>query len=412
MVETVLAVDAEFFQDGNALSSGEAMVLQAQGSYLLASFEGRLLMDSETAYDQLDDLFASHNYLALFREKEGKHVVHVMNGRIDPPPRPWWPNLLLFIATLFSLLYVGAVMAINEVAASNSALAQSLADNLLLNLWRGLPYALSLMLILGSHELGHYFAARRHKLAVTLPYFIPYPPLFGPSPFGTFGAFIQLRQPMRNRKVLMDVGAAGPLAGMVFAVPVLLIGLHTSQVGPLSPGIMEGNSVLYALAKILTFGHFLPDGRFDVFVNQLAWAGWTGLFVTGLNLIPIGQLDGGHVLYSLIGEHARRLYYPIMIAFVALILLAANGLWLMFILLLFLGRIYATPLDGITRLDSRRQIIAAFTLIVFFLVFVPTPLTINTGSGDNSTFFGVANPFLVGALMVFGAQTARRWLPW
>ena len=175
-------------------------------------------------------------------------------------------------------------------------------------LWRGLPYTIAILLILGSHELGHYFAARHHKLAVTLPYFIPAPFI---SLIGTFGAFIQLREPMRNRKVLLDVGAAGPLTGLVFAIPILLIGLATSQVGPIQPGgMVEGNSLLYALAKIIVFGRFLPNGSVDVYVNQLAWAGWTGLLVTALNLIPIGQLDGGHILYSLIGERARMPVLP------------------------------------------------------------------------------------------------------
>src|SRR5690606_26585459 len=127
---------------------------------------------------------------------------------------------------------------------------------------------------LGSHELGHYFAARHHKIAVTLPYFIPAPFV---SFLGTFGAFIQLREPMRNRKVLLDIGAAGPLTGLIFPIPIVFIGLATSTVGPMTPGgYLEGNSFLYALAKTIVFGRFLPDGQVDVYMNQLAMAGWAG----------------------------------------------------------------------------------------------------------------------------------------
>ena len=151
--------------------------------------------------------------------------------------------------------------------------------------------------------MGHYFAARHHKLAVTLPYFIPAPFI---SLIGTFGAFIQLREPMRNRKVLLDVGAAGPLAGLVFAVPILLIGLATSSVGPLQVGgMVEGNSMLYALAKMIIFGRILPNGAVDVYVNQLAWAGWTGLLVTGAEPDPdwaVGRRS--HPLFA--DRRARR----------------------------------------------------------------------------------------------------------
>jgi membrane-associated protease RseP (regulator of RpoE activity) len=268
--------------------------------------------------------------------------------------------------TLFSVLAVGALLDLNEVS-----------SRIYTEIWRGIPYAASILLILGAHEMGHYVAARRHKLAVTLPYFIPVP-FLALTLVGTMGAFIQLRQPMRNRKMLFDVGAAGPLTGLIFAVPILLIGLANTHVVPIpaSAGTYEGDSLFYAAAKTVTFGHYLPDGRLDVCIdcNQLAWAGWVGLLVTALNLIPIGQLDGGHVLYSLIGEHARRLYYPLLIALCALSVVA--NMWIIWVvLMLIFGRIYATPLDMITPLDNRRRSLAIFTLIVAVLVFVPMPLS-------------------------------------
>lgn len=377
-VGTVLLIETEAFLPADESAEMDYQVVGGLGSRIVATFEGSLLLDSEEAYDKLDQLLAPTNHLAVFRMAKSdnpaiQHTVHVITGRLNPKPRPWWPNLLLFIATLFSVLLVGMDLAINQIANENLPLARELASRGFLELFRGLPYALSILLILGAHELGHYFAARRHKLAVTLPYFIPVPFI---SLFGTMGAFIQLRQPMRNRKMLLDVGAAGPLAGLIFAVPILLIGLSQTRLIDMGGGgFYEGDSIFYATAKIITFGKFYPDGEKDVCINcdQMAWAGWTGLLVTALNLIPIGQLDGGHVLYALIGERARRLYYPLLGVMVALVFVADT--WFIWVLLLlFFGRVYATPLDMITPLDNRRKWVAIISMIAFVLIFIPAPL--------------------------------------
>jgi len=321
---------------------------------------GHLRIDSEAAYSVLDAEFLPMNYHVLFTtDDQGQHIVMALKGRIRPKPRPWWPNALLLFLTLLSLLFVGA---------EHDA---GMRDSTDLVLWRGLPYAASIIMILGFHELGHYFAARHHGVHVTLPYFIPLPLGF----FGTLGAFIQLREPMRNRKVLFDVGVAGPLAGLIVAVPILIIGLATSDVEPLPDAAyyLEGDSVLYASAKLAIFGEMLPNNTEDVFINQLAKAGWTGLFITGLNLIPIGQLDGGHVIFTLLGKQAQRLYMPVLFGF--LVLSFFNSAWLVWTILLFLlGRTYAVPLDTITDLDQRRRWLGYAALIIFVLVFVPNPL--------------------------------------
>jgi hypothetical protein len=406
MVMSVLRIERELMvMDEQAAS--ENLLLLGPNSHLIASYEGQLLLPSEEAYEKLDALLAPINQLALFREAEGKHIVHVVEGRVRPGARPWWPNALLFIATLFSMLYLGTSMAAAEIGLNDPLMEARIIDNLLPNLWRGLPYAISLLLILGAHELGHYFAARYHKLSVTLPYFIPAPPPI--SLFGTFGAFIQLREPMRNRKVLLDVGAAGPLVGLIFAIPILVIGLKTSPVEPLGPsGLMEGNSLLYALTKTVVFGRFLPDGTQDVLLNQLAQAGWTGLLVTALNLMPIGQLDGGHILYALVGNLARRLYYPLLFGVVALVLFVSEA-WLFWLVLLFLfGRIYAAPLDTITQMDGRRRAIAVISLLVFVVTFVPVPFTIYVNESVPSGRDSVSLMFPVALLlMTLWTQRAR-----
>ena len=373
-VESVLAIEEKSFtfSDKEKIRARrEDLIMLPRESQLLMTFKGRLLLDSEAAYDRLDEAFAPHDLLPIFRSDKGQHIVHVVHGRAKPGRGGVGLAIGLFIATVFSVLFVGTLMAINEIAYTNPARASQLFSNIFTELWRGLPYAGSILLILGAHEMGHYLMARRHGVAASLPYFLPFP--FGL--FGTFGAAIRLREPMRNRKVLMDIGAAGPLAGLIFAIPIVIIGLATSPVNPIEPGLVEGNSVLYALAKVVVFGRFLPDGNMDVFVNQVAWAGWTGLLVTGLNLIPVGQLDGGHVLYATIGRKARLAFYPLVGAMLLLTVLIARELFVFVLLILLLGNYHATPLDDITRLDKRRRNVAVFTLIVFFLVFVPSPLS-------------------------------------
>lgn len=336
-----------------------ARVEQNPSPAVSASFAGQLRVDSETAYEHLDTEFAALDHHALLTtDEQDRHVIVAIRGRIRPGVRPWWPNALLLGLTLLSLLYAGA------------AHQAGMDGRTSIRLWEGAPYALSMLLILGTHELGHYFAARFHKVNVTLPYFIP-----APFNFGTLGAFIQLREPMRNRKVLFDVGVAGPLAGLVVTLPILMIGLATSKIEPLPTEdyILEGDSVLYSTAKYAVFGEFLPNDQEDVFINQLAKAGWTGLFITGLNLIPLGQLDGGHVIFTLLGRRAQYLFFPILSLF--FLLSMYNPAWLLWTVLLFLlGRVYAVPSDTVTRLDERRRWLGYGAMVVFVLVFVPDPL--------------------------------------
>lgn len=378
-VADIFEIEQEVFAlDKNIAPDRLQFVAISPDARWLMSFKGRLKIESEKAYAQLDSAFAPYGLLPLFREETQSpqsnktvHIIHVLQGRANPPNGGNTLSLILFILTVFSVLYVGTLMAINEIANTNMPLAQTIYNDMLINLWRGAPYAGGLLLILGAHELGHYFASRFHKTAASLPYFLPFP--FGT--FGTFGAAIRLREPMRNRKVLLDIGAAGPLVGLVFAIPIVIIGLSTSTVDRLSSGMVEGNSFMYAFAKIIVFGRFLPDGQVDVYVNQLAWAGWTGLLITGLNLIPVGQLDGGHVLYSLFGKKSGIVYYPVVGGLLLLSLTIAQELMVFAILVLLIGNLHAVPLDDITPLNTRRQFVAGFTLVIFFLVFVPTPLT-------------------------------------
>ena len=270
----------------------------------------------------------------------------------------------------------------------------------------GLPFAISMLAILLAHEFGHYLVGRYHHSPVTLPYFIPLPL----SPFGTMGAFIQMKAPPKNKRTLLDIGIAGPLSGLLVAIPVLFLGLSLSEVSPiqLAPGegiTLEGNSLLYLLAKLIVFGKLLPApesyggiaplwywtryfftgsplplGGLDVMIHPIAWAGWAGLLVTALNLIPAGQLDGGHMIYVLIGKRARQLWPFILAALIGLGFFW-SGWWLWAGLIFFLGRIYAEPLDQITTLNTPRKFLAVLGILIFLLVFTPVPLIVTFAGG-------------------------------
>lgn len=366
-----------------------------QKTGILARYRGHLLSeDSASAYDSLADALRPYGITPLFRKEGTRQVVLLANS--VPPPSTGNPyvNLLFFLATLLSVLYTGAVFA--SPAPPDSDIGFLLKDALI-HIWRGWQFAASLLGILLTHEFGHYLAGRFHKTRVTLPYFLPLPyPL---SFLGTLGAFIQMKERPKNRRILLDIGIAGPLAGLVVAVPVLLLGLSLSTITHISgQGVLEGNSLLYLLAKFAVFRRWLPQpftygdtapllywiryfftgqpiplGGIDVYLHPVAWTGWAGILVTALNLIPVGTLDGGHILYALAGDKAKKLFPYI---FIALILLGFvwEGWWLWAALLYVLGRVYAEPLDTITPLDKPRRALAILALIVFILVFTPVPL--------------------------------------
>ncbi len=326
---------------------------------------GQLLVEAERAYRSIGPRCRELGYTAFLKREDDMDVIMAMPGVIEVKPSKVWINVVLFIATVLSTLLIGAMWA---------------GEDPLTNPLAGAPFAASLMGILLTHELGHYLAARYYGVAATLPYFIPMPiPI---NPLGTFGAFISMKEPVTNRRALLAIGAAGPLAGFVLAIPILILGLSLSTVEPLPttlpPGqqiVMEGNSILYLGLKYLMFGRILPANGIDVTLHPVAFAGWAGLLVTALNLLPAGQLDGGHIVYALLGERARQLTWVIILALAGLGLFW-NGWLLWAALVFFLGRRHAVLLDDVTALDGPRKIIAIAVVILFLLIFTPMPLTI------------------------------------
>ena len=303
-------------------------ILQAPDDAI--AFRGHLLEDPETAFPKIERRFERLDYTPTLREWSGDgHEVIIVKG-VEKHRRPGrlWVNAALFLATLFSVLYIGAANALQEADMFIDPESLEALTMPLTHLHWGIPFAATLMSIFLAHELSHYFVAQRYGSPVSLPYFIPMPL----SLIGTMGAVIVQKAPMRNRKALFDIGIAGPLGGLIVAIPLVILGLSLSTVqAPPSHAeniIQEGNSLLYLGLKYLVFGRILPSNGVDVWLHPVAFAGWAGLLITMINLIPVGQLDGGHITYALLGKWANRL------GRVAIVAMIGWGGWLLFLSLI------------------------------------------------------------------------------
>jgi membrane-associated protease RseP (regulator of RpoE activity) len=245
-------------------------------------------------------------------------------------------------------------------------------------LWYGLSYAGPLMLILTAHEMGHYLMARWYGVPATLPIFIPLPP--GVGLFGTMGAVIVQQAGMAHRKATFDIGIAGPLAGLVFALPVAWFGIQQSRVVEFRPDQFSttfGDPLILKAMVWATFGSLPP--HHDVVLNPLLYAGWVGVFLTGLNLVPVSQLDGGHVLYTLVGKRAHLFSYIVLAAGAAY--MAYFSYWLyapMLVLLALIGLKHPPTTNDEMPLGLVRQVLGWFTLLVILVTcFTPFPFTVN-----------------------------------
>ncbi|MDQ7838972.1 MAG: site-2 protease family protein [Thermodesulfobacteriota bacterium] len=270
-------------------------------------------------------------------------------------------NILLFLLTVISTTAAGALQ-------QGVSLVALLKDWTLLT--KGIPFSFTLLAILITHEMSHYFVSRYHGVQVTLPFFIP-----APSVIGTFGAFIRIKSPMEDRRVLLDIGLSGPLGGAVVAIPVLYIGLKMStiQVMPKPAGVELGSSILLDQMVRLALGK-LPD-YYQIVLHPVAFAGWIGLLVTSLNLIPVGQLDGGHIAYAILGEKSKRLAIGCFIALIILGLVGWSGWFIWAGLLYVMGWQHPPPLNPAIPLDTKRKWLGVLALILFVVTFTPTPFS-------------------------------------
>lgn len=285
--------------------------------------------------------------------------------------------ILLFGVTLISTLAVGAQFALTYAAGKVPSLDDFFSSYVKFlreprALIAGVPFAATLMGILLAHELGHYFMCRRYYILATYPYFIPAPTLIG-----TFGAFIRIRSPIVNRKALFDVGISGPIAGFILAVPAMAIAILHSKI---VPGVNAGSApVVFGvplLQRLLTAVLRPGVNSANLLLHPIARAAWVGLFATSLNLLPGGQLDGGHILYSFASESHRRMTIGVALALIPLAFFWLG--WILWsVLLLAIGFRHPPLMDRWEPLDSTRRFYAAIGLAMFVLCFMPVPIVVN-----------------------------------
>jgi len=325
-------------------------------------------------FNLLRNSLKSKNLIPFLRMVNGEYAILIA---YKPPVKgkPQWVNIVLFITTIFTTMLSGSLLFIEG---ENLTLGKLIGEMLSYeNLFRGLIFfSIPLLAILGIHELGHYFASRRHGVAASLPFFIPLPP--NPLlPLGTMGAVISMREPIPDRRTLLDIGVAGPIAGFIVSIPVLIIGLALSSVVSLSE-IPQGSVMLGDNLVIMIFSRIMfnvPSG-YTISLHPTAFAGWVGLLVTAINLLPAGQLDGGHVARAVLREKHRYISFATVIT-LAIMTFMGLGNWLLMILLLvfLLGTEHPPALNEYISLDLKRKILALLALIIFILSFPPMPIS-------------------------------------
>lgn len=318
-------------------------------------FEVYPIYTHEESFSILLEQLKETDYLPYYRRKNGGYRL-IISKKIDRKGgHGVLLHIILMIATIFTMTLAGYMW---------------WADG---DVFLSVVFALSLMGILGLHELGHALTARKHGIKATLPYFIPVPP---PFPFGTFGAVISINSPVINRKSLLEVGVAGPTAGFLVALPIVIVGLKFSHIVSLEEtelgGVIFTMPLLFQILSNVILGEIPPNHI--IIPHPLAIAGWAGLFVTSLNLLPMGQLDGGHIIRGLFPVHFKKIYYG-----VAVVLLMLGLLWPGYILWVFLS-IFITkmehpgPLDDVSELEDKHRFYAVVALIVLILSFMPVPI--------------------------------------
>ncbi|MDO9575239.1 MAG: site-2 protease family protein [bacterium] len=324
-----------------------------ENSYLVTSRVDR-------AFSLLKKHLTEYNLLPMLKKRDDGRILLYLYEWTPPKKSSNWINLILLITTVFTTLWVGGMLARPYDFSFPSGLVY------------GIPFSFTLLFILGAHELGHYFACRRLGISATLPYFIPVPP---PSPLGTFGAVIRIKSPIEDRNALIEVGAMGPLTGLVFAIPAMIIGLLLSETVPSSylekeATIRLGNSIL---SFLLTNIVIKEPSEGALLFHPVAWAAWIGMFVTAINLLPVGQLDGGHISFAIFGKRHKVIGWSIIGILLVLGFIFWNGFILWALLISILGVRHPPPLNTVEPLDKKHKAIGIVSLVAFVLTFVLSP---------------------------------------
>jgi membrane-associated protease RseP (regulator of RpoE activity) len=334
---------------------GDEMVVEAYSFLPSGEIElrGALKRAPEDAYRPIRQRIEPLGYTPYLHPDGQRYKLVIVPGVVAraAPQDPVF-NVLLFAVTVICVIFAGAF------------------NGETLDIGAGLMFAGSLLGILVTHEAGHYLVGRKRGAKVSLPYFIPLPL---PGTFGTMGAVIVQREPFENRRTLLEIAAAGPLAGFIVAVPLLILGfaLSSAELNPVIPegALFFGDSLLTLVVTALRFGR--PDAL--VTLHPIGFGAWIGLLITGINLIPAGQLDGGHIAYALLGPRAKYVSYAMIAVMAGLSLLSTS--WLAWVVLLFLfGRNHPSPLNEAVKLRRGDYALVIASVIVLALAFVPRPI--------------------------------------
>ncbi len=323
-------------------------------------FRGTLALPVAEAFGLMRERLGRMGFVPMISCRGNGYEVRVV-PEMHPAPSNPLINVLLFVLTVGSTLLVGAGMSGVDLIAHPERFNA------------GLPFAVSILAILGVHEFGHYLMSAFHGVKATLPYFIP-----GPTIIGTFGAVIKTKSPVPDRKGLLDIGAAGPICGFVVALVALGAGLSLSEIVDLTPVVKQG-ATEFGDSLITTFMTYVikgpvPEGK-TVMLHPVAFAGWVGLLITAFNLMPAGQLDGGHVLYAVIGRWHSLVARVTIVGLLLMGWFLWEGWFLWAFIVMLLGPHHSPPLDDVTPLDKGRIVVAALAMVIFILCVVPVPMT-------------------------------------
>lgn len=375
MARLVLTADAEI----EGLKAAVARHFSVYGvvvSPIALTFQVEAPGDTlDARFDALRQELVPQNYIPSVTRERGETLVHVQRRPTSRFARREVNAAMLFVTILTTVFFGGAY---NWAAYSGAPILslQSIG-------WGAVFFSIPLLTILGAHEMGHYLVAKRYKVRASLPFFLPsFPPL------GTFGAFISMRDPIPNRRALLDIGVSGPLIGFVIAIPVTLAGLALSTgAPPVDASSAVGGELIQPSALFALLSLFFPLP--DTFVmHPMAFAGWVGLFVTAINLLPAGQLDGGHVARALLGD---RQHYLSWAAVLALFVMSTFYFgWIIFaFLILMIGVRHPPPLNDLTRLSVGRKLIGIGAVVVLLITFIPQPFVL-VEAGPGITFENLA----------------------
>lgn len=320
-------------------------------------------IDPKTLHESFDALrleMLGTGYIPFLRKEAGEFVIHVQRKPLARY-RGTHVNVALLVITILTTVFAGMIH-----WASYEQIDIFAAEAML---YGSIFFAFPLLLILGTHEMGHYLMARRHKVAASLPFFIPSIP-----PLGTFGAVISMREPIPDKRALLDIGIAGPLSGLAITIPIAVIGLWLTDIGARTISVAEtGGSILVSFPLLYEIVSMFVPVQSGVALHPMAFAAWVGFFVTALNLLPAGQLDGGHVARALLGENAKYLSYAA-VAGLFIFSFFYFGWAIIAILIVFLGMRHPPPLNDFTPLDIKRRAAGGFTVFVLLITFVLVPV--------------------------------------